>query len=80
MMPILRDKQLFGDEDKLYDDLLKLQEQLDLQVTHPKTGILAGIEKLPKESGFRQAVMDHIHARVREETKSSMLGTLKTWS
>ena len=77
MVPILRSKKLFGEDDKLYDDLVKLQKQLDLVVTHPETGILARFEKFPEEFGFRQAVKDHIYARVDKEAKEAMEDLLR---
>jgi hypothetical protein len=56
---------------------MQLKSRLRYGLLRPMFGYLRLIEKLPEKGGLRQAVKDHILARLREEAKDPLLDSIR---
>jgi len=76
-LPQLLDKQWYGVNDALPDEMMKLKASLGFELFDPTHGYLTAVAKLPEKSGFRQAVKDHILSRLRDDAKDGLLYSIR---
>ena len=76
-LPQLLDKQWYGVNDALPDEMMKLKASLGFELFDPTHGYLTAVAKLPEKGGFRQAVKNHILSRLRDEAKDKLLDSIK---
>jgi hypothetical protein len=76
-LPQLLDKLWYGENDSMFNQMMQLKSRLRYGLLRPMFGYLRLIEKLPEKGGLRQAVKDHILARLREEAKDPLLDSIR---
>jgi hypothetical protein len=75
-LPRLHDKLWYGKKDFLKKQMSFLKFGLRVTLFSSGDGWFSVIDKLPVESGFRQAVKDHIFARLREDARDTLLDSI----
>ena len=76
-LPQLLDKQWYGANDALPDEMMELKASLSFELFDPTHGYWTAIAKLSEKSGFRQAIEDHILSRLRTEAKDELLDSIQ---
>lgn len=76
-LPQLFDVDWYGENDTLSYGMMGLKAVLKSELFDIGDGYLTAIDKLPTAAGFRQAVKDHVLARLREEAKDPLSASVR---
>jgi hypothetical protein len=76
-LPQLLDKSWYGENDDLSDQIKELKTAFKSELFDARDGYFTAMAKLPEENGFRQAVKDHILARLRAEARDPLSDSIR---